>query len=146
MADHANSTPAPTAHGPVTAAIRAVALEHDPSHTTVVSLAAVRARRMPSFTPLDFSFPLSDSLWSAVYLRTVRFSVEFTNLSGREAVKRAAQARAVAPGDYVTHALGELALAVDHFEELTELCRIARGRLIEADACAKQAEGGRGRQ
>ena len=145
MADHANSTPAPAAHGPVSAAIRAIALEHEPARASFVPSALAPSQRPPAFAPLNFNFPLSDSLWGTVYLRPVRFAVEFTNLRGSEAVERVARARTL-EGRYVDSTLGQLALAIVHLEELAELCRIARGRLIEADACAKLAEDRRTRQ
>lgn len=142
MADLSNSTHASTSHGPVTAAIRAVALEHDPSHAKVIPFTVAPSRRPPVFVPLDFNFPLSDSLWATCYLRPVRFAVDLTNMRGAEAV------------DYVTRALtldrkvvrgtlGQLSLAIDHFEELAELCRVARGRLVEADAVAARQIAGR---
>lgn len=145
MADFANSTPAPSAQqGPVTLAIRAVAAEHEPTRNKVVSLAAVRAKRAPYFTPFAFNFPLTDTLWSTVYLQPVRFAVEFVSLSGREAVARLTK---IKPKDdqVAVRTDTALTLAIDHFEELIELLRTARSRLREADA-AVEANEGRARQ
>lgn len=145
MASATDSTPAPVAHGPVTAAIRAVALGHDPSHSNVIPIELHPNRRPPTFAPLGFNFPLTDTLWSSVYLSPVRFAVRFTDMRGREAVEYVARAR-ITDERVIRAALGQLALAVDHFEELAELCRTARARLIDADAFAARQEGGRARQ